>query len=194
MTTRVPAAEWREIFAEVWRRYRDYFYVANMHGYDWKELRRKYEPLLDYVGHRADLNYVIAEMICRTDGAARLHRGRRPRAAQAALRGAAGRTVRARCQIAAATASPRSSPARTKRSATARRSPKSAWMCTSAITCSPSTGANSKAGTDPYELLQAPPNQPVEWRVAATPDGKVRAHHPLSAARDRNRPAVSRAG
>ena len=50
VTTRIPAAEWREIFAEVWRRYRDYFYVENMHGYDWQKLRGKYEPLLDYVG------------------------------------------------------------------------------------------------------------------------------------------------
>src|ERR1700722_15594178 len=32
VTTRIPAAEWREIFAECWRRYRDYFYVENMHG------------------------------------------------------------------------------------------------------------------------------------------------------------------
>ena len=39
MTTRVPAEEWHEIFGEVWRRYRDYFYVANMHGYDWLALR-----------------------------------------------------------------------------------------------------------------------------------------------------------
>ena len=63
LTTRVPAAEWREIFGEVWRRYRDYFYVENMHGYDWRKLREKYTPLLDFVGSRADLNYVIAEMI-----------------------------------------------------------------------------------------------------------------------------------
>ena len=42
VTTRIPAAEWRKIFAEVWRRYRDYFYVDNMHGYDWKKLREKY--------------------------------------------------------------------------------------------------------------------------------------------------------
>jgi len=49
VTTRVPAAEWREIFAEVWRRYRDYFYVENMHGYDWQKLRAKYEPLLEFV-------------------------------------------------------------------------------------------------------------------------------------------------
>jgi len=30
----IPAAEWREIFAEVWRPLRDYFYVENMHGYE----------------------------------------------------------------------------------------------------------------------------------------------------------------
>src|SRR5258708_36005770 len=59
----IPAEEWREIFADVWRRYRDYFYVENMHGYDWQKLRDKYQPLLDFVGSRADLNYVIAEMI-----------------------------------------------------------------------------------------------------------------------------------
>jgi len=28
-------AEWNQIFGEVWRRYRDWFYVENMHGYDW---------------------------------------------------------------------------------------------------------------------------------------------------------------
>ncbi len=60
---RVPQAEWRQIFNEVWRRYRDFFYVSNLHGYDWEALRRQYEPMLEYVGHRADLNYVIGEMI-----------------------------------------------------------------------------------------------------------------------------------
>ena len=60
---RVPAEEWAEIFDEAWRRYRDFFYVENMHGYDWEALREQYEPLLAYVGHRSDLNYVIGEMI-----------------------------------------------------------------------------------------------------------------------------------
>ena len=59
----MPSEEWHEIFREVWRRYRDHFYVANMHGYDWLALRGKYAPLVDQVGHRADLNYVISEMI-----------------------------------------------------------------------------------------------------------------------------------
>jgi tricorn protease len=60
---RVPAEEWNQIFNEVWRRYRDWFYVPNMHGYDWAALREQYKPLLQYVAHRSDLNYVIAEMI-----------------------------------------------------------------------------------------------------------------------------------
>jgi tricorn protease len=32
-------------------------------------------------------------------------------------------------------------------------------------------GHDLKAGTDPYELLQGPANQPVEWRVSAGADG-----------------------
>jgi tricorn protease len=60
---RVPAEEWNQIFNEVWRRYRDWFYVSNMHGFDWVALREQYRPLLKYVAHRSDLNYVISEMI-----------------------------------------------------------------------------------------------------------------------------------
>jgi tricorn protease len=60
---RIPSEEWAEIFDEVWRRYRDFFYVENMHGYDWAALREQYRPLVAYVGHRSDLNYVIGEMI-----------------------------------------------------------------------------------------------------------------------------------
>lgn len=63
MVDRVPAEEWNQIFNEVWRRYRDWFYVPNMHGYDWVALREQYKPLLQYVAHRSDLNYVIGEMI-----------------------------------------------------------------------------------------------------------------------------------
>ncbi len=63
MVDRVPAEEWTQIFNEVWRRYRDWFYVENMHGFDWEGLRKQYAPLLKYVAHRSDLNYVIGEMI-----------------------------------------------------------------------------------------------------------------------------------
>jgi len=60
---RVPQQEWTEIFNEVWRRYRDFFYVKNMNGYDWEALRQQYGGLLQYVSNRADLNYVLGEMV-----------------------------------------------------------------------------------------------------------------------------------
>ena len=63
MVDRVPKQEWAEMFNEVWRRYRDFFYVKNMHGYDWEGLREQYRPLVDYVTHRSDLNYVLGEMV-----------------------------------------------------------------------------------------------------------------------------------
>ena len=63
MVDRVPADEWAQIFDEVWRRFRDFFYVENMHGYDWQAIGDRYRSLLPHVGHRSDLNYVISEMI-----------------------------------------------------------------------------------------------------------------------------------
>ncbi|MGI9035573.1 MAG: S41 family peptidase [Pyrinomonadaceae bacterium] len=64
LTTEInPAEEWNQIFNEVWRRYRDWFYVSNMHGYDWARIRDEYKTWLPYVAHRSDLNYLISEMI-----------------------------------------------------------------------------------------------------------------------------------
>ncbi|HEY1805641.1 MAG TPA: PDZ domain-containing protein, partial [Terracidiphilus sp.] len=63
MVDRVPQQEWVQIFNEVYRRYRDFFYVENMNGYDWKALRDQYRPLVDYVANRSDLNYVMGEMV-----------------------------------------------------------------------------------------------------------------------------------
>jgi tricorn protease len=60
---RVPAEEWAQIFDEVWRRFRDFFYAENMHGYDWKAIGERYRALLPYVAHRSDLNYVLGEMV-----------------------------------------------------------------------------------------------------------------------------------
>ncbi len=56
-------AEWRQIFHESWRQMRDFMYTPNMHGMDWEAIRDQYEPLVDHVTHRADLTYVIGEMI-----------------------------------------------------------------------------------------------------------------------------------
>jgi tricorn protease len=63
LVDRVPQQEWTEMFNEVCRRYRDFFYVKNMHGYDWNALRQQYSALVPYVAHRSDLNYVLGEMV-----------------------------------------------------------------------------------------------------------------------------------
>jgi tricorn protease len=55
--------EWKQIYNESWRQMRDFFYDPNMHGVDWAAMKKKYEPLLAHVNHRADLTYVIGEMI-----------------------------------------------------------------------------------------------------------------------------------
>jgi tricorn protease len=56
-------AEWQEIFDESWRQMRDFFYDPDMHGLDWEKMKEKYAPLVPYVNHRADLTYIIGEMI-----------------------------------------------------------------------------------------------------------------------------------
>jgi tricorn protease len=170
-TTRVPAEEWHEIFTEVWRRYRDYFYVSNMHGYDWQELRRKYEPLVDHVAHRADLNYVIAEMISELVVQHAYIEGGdlgQPKRPFVALPGARFEldTVSGRYRIAKIFAG--------QNEEDRYRSPLTEVGVDVSVgdTVLAINGRELKAGTDPYELLQAPANLPVEWRISSTPDGK----------------------
>lgn len=55
--------EWPQIFDEVWRAFRDGFYLENMHGRDWNAVKAKYSVLLPYAKTRLDLNYIIGEMI-----------------------------------------------------------------------------------------------------------------------------------
>jgi tricorn protease len=55
--------EWKQIYNECWRQMREFFYAPNMNGVDWIAIRKKYEPLVDYVNHRADLTYILGEMI-----------------------------------------------------------------------------------------------------------------------------------
>lgn len=58
-----PQRERKQIFDELWRIERDYFYVENMHGANWKAIKAKYEKFLPFVGHRDDLNYLFNEML-----------------------------------------------------------------------------------------------------------------------------------
>ncbi len=54
--------EWKQIFAEAWRYERDFFYDPGMHGNDWNAVRRRYEPLVAHVQHRADLTYILDQV------------------------------------------------------------------------------------------------------------------------------------
>ncbi len=56
-------AEWNQIYHESWRHMRDFFYVKNMNGIDWKAMRDKYAALVPFVNHRNDLTYLVGELI-----------------------------------------------------------------------------------------------------------------------------------
>lgn len=58
-----PRAEWRQIFNDVWRFERDFFYDRNMHGVNWNDMRTRYGKLLDDAVTRYDVNFVIGELI-----------------------------------------------------------------------------------------------------------------------------------
>jgi tricorn protease len=58
-----PRAEWRQMYREVWRIQRDFFYDPNHHGLDLKAAEKKYEPYLDQIASRDDLNYLFEEML-----------------------------------------------------------------------------------------------------------------------------------
>jgi tricorn protease len=55
--------EWMGIYNECWRQMRDFFYAPNMQGVNWKAMYDKYKVLVPYVNHRADLTYIIGELI-----------------------------------------------------------------------------------------------------------------------------------
>ena len=57
-----PLAEWKQIFGDVWRMEKEFFYDPGMHGLDWAGVRDKFEPLLPYLGRREDINDILVEM------------------------------------------------------------------------------------------------------------------------------------
>jgi len=55
--------EYPQIYRDVWRQVRDFFYDPDIHGKDWSAVYRKYEQLIPFVATRADMNYIIGQMI-----------------------------------------------------------------------------------------------------------------------------------
>lgn len=58
----VPREEWREIFNDTWRRYRDFFYDPQMHGVDWEALRVQYGALVEDARSRWDLSFIASNL------------------------------------------------------------------------------------------------------------------------------------
>jgi tricorn protease len=58
-----PRVEWRQMFNEIWRGERDFFYDPNTHGLDIEKAKKLYAPYVEAVVHRDDLNYLFREML-----------------------------------------------------------------------------------------------------------------------------------
>jgi tricorn protease len=58
-----PIAEWKQMYHEVWRIERSYFYDANLHGVNSADGEKEYEKYLDTLGSRNDLNYIIHALL-----------------------------------------------------------------------------------------------------------------------------------
>lgn len=59
----VPKEEWRQIFNDSWRRYRDFFYDPQMHGVDWDAMRVQYGALVEDARSRWDLSFIGSNLL-----------------------------------------------------------------------------------------------------------------------------------
>ena len=58
-----PRAEWKQMYHEVWRIERDFFYDPHFHGLNLDEAEKEFSPYLDGLASRGDLNYLFREML-----------------------------------------------------------------------------------------------------------------------------------
>lgn len=57
------AAEWRQIFDDTWRLYRDFRYAPKTPAPDWPQVKTRYAPMLARCVTREEVNLVLSEMI-----------------------------------------------------------------------------------------------------------------------------------
>jgi tricorn protease len=168
--TRDPRQEFGEIFREVWRRYRDYFYAANMNGYDWKTLRAKYEPQLKEVGDRSDLNYLLGQMVGELSNSHSYVSGgdlKLPKKPNVGLLGARFELDKAAGRYRIASIMPGENDEERYRSPLTEVGINvHAGDYVLAV-----NGQELRASDNPYRLLQIASGQPVELRVGAKADG-----------------------
>ena len=58
-----PRAEWKHMYYQVWRDERDFLYDPGLHGLNLETAKEKYEPYLENIASRDDLNYLFTEML-----------------------------------------------------------------------------------------------------------------------------------
>ena len=58
-----PRAEWQQMYHEVWRIEREFFYDPNFHGLDLVAAEKAYAPWVGDLASRTDLNYLFREML-----------------------------------------------------------------------------------------------------------------------------------
>ena len=58
-----PRVEWRAMYHDVWDNERLLLYDPHMHGLDSVAMEKRYEPFLDNIASRDDLNYLFTDML-----------------------------------------------------------------------------------------------------------------------------------
>ena len=58
-----PQQEWQQIFEDAWLMHRDSFFDPNMRGVDWQAAKAKYQPLVDRLTDRNELNDIFVQMM-----------------------------------------------------------------------------------------------------------------------------------
>jgi len=57
-----PGEEWNQMLREAWRLMRDHFWTSNMSNVDWLAVLKRYQPLVERVGTRAEFSDLVWEM------------------------------------------------------------------------------------------------------------------------------------
>ncbi len=74
-----PRKEWAQIFMDVWRFERDFFYDPTMHGLDWGKVKNQYKPLIQEAATRWDVNHIIGDMISELNASHTYNKGVNPK-------------------------------------------------------------------------------------------------------------------
>ncbi|MFI5133474.1 MAG: PDZ domain-containing protein [Chitinophagales bacterium] len=70
-----PAQEWKQLFMDVWRFERDYFYDPGMHGVNWELAKERYLKMLSGAMTREEVDFTIGELIGELNASHTYHGG-----------------------------------------------------------------------------------------------------------------------